>query len=317
MLSNARILLTGASGFIGRHLSRCLLNHGAHVMSLIRENTCHPISATEYYIVDFNQREVLQALITRLQPNYVVHLAAIRSSNIYIADYINSYEANFILTMHLVEACKGLLDLRQFIFLGSCEEYGLQEPPFKENKQEIPVSAYGVSKLAVTQFIKTFSRATGFPGLVLRPSVVYGPEQAMHMFLPAMINALVFGNRFDLTEGDQTRDYIYIDDLVAAILLVLHSQKTFCGDVVNISSANPVKIKDIALLTAKLIGPHSQKLLNFGAKDYRYGESMDYWANHDLAKNTLNWQPKTSLWEGLLRVIHSVQYQQKKVFFDA
>ena len=100
-------------------------------------------------------------------------------------------------------------------------------------------------------------------------------------------------------------------------MLALSSQKTFCGDVVNISSANPVKIKDIALLTAKLIGPHSQKLLNFGAKDYRYGESMDYWANHDLAKNTLSWQPKTSLWEGLLRVIHSVQYQQKKVFFDA
>ena len=315
MLSNTRILLTGASGFIGRHLSRCLFNHGAHVMSLLRENTCHPIFATEYYTVDFNQRDVLQALITRLQPNYVVHLAAIRAPNLSLADYINSYEANFILTMHLVDACQGLKDLRKFIFLGSCEEYGLQATPFKENKQEIPVSAYGVSKLAVTQFIKTFSRSTGFPGVVLRPSVVYGPEQATHMFLPAMIEALVFGNRFDLTAGDQTRDYIYIDDLVEAILMALDSQKTLSGDVMNISSANPVKIKDLALLTAELIGPHSQSLLNFGAKDYRYGEAMDYWANYDLAKNILHWQPKISLREGLLRMIHSVQCQQKKVLF--
>jgi nucleoside-diphosphate-sugar epimerase len=174
--------------------------------------------------------------------------------------------------------------------------------PFKESDKEVPITAYGASKLAVTELLRALSRSNRFPSVTLRPTIAYGPGQDDSMFLPALIRALVEGRNFDMSLGEQTRDFIYVDDLVKAIIRALVTPG-ICGDVINISSASPIRIDALAKMTANMLGDETGKLLKFGAKDYRRADTMEYWASNTLAKRLLGWSPRVSLEEGVKQTI--------------
>lgn len=301
-----RVLVTGANGFIGRHLSQVLHGQGAMVVGFVRNSGAQTPYLAEQHVVDISDRFRLRQLVQDTQPDLVVHLAADKNRGIDLAEYRSGYEANLFGTLNLIEACQELAAIARFVFLGSCEEYGQQSAPFDESSKELPVSAYAVTKLAVTQLLQTLARANNFPAVVLRPSIIYGPGQSEDMFLPALIKTLLSGERFGMTRGEQTRDLLYIDDLVDAILLALVAPDV-PGQVINISSAVPVRIEDLARKTARMIGLETESLLDFGARDYRLGEAMNYWAKNSLAKALLDWMPHVILEDGLRQTVDHFQ----------
>ena len=301
---NKRVLVIGAGGFIGPHLCKALFEKEATVVGLVRSVVDNKY-LSEQYDVDILDETTIRQIIHAVQPELVVHLAASKNRGVDAVAYREGYETNLMGSLNLINACQDLPVLARFVFLGSTDEYGQLQVPFKESDKEAPIAAYGASKLAVTELLKALSRSNGFPSVTLRPTIAYGPGQDDSMFLPALIRALVAGRNFDMSLGEQTRDFIYIDDLVQAIIQALVTPG-LCGDVINISSATPIRIDALAKMTANMLGNGADKLLNFGAKDYRTGDVMQYWATNTLAKSLLGWSPTVSLEEGVQRTVDAV-----------
>lgn len=300
-LKDATVLISGATGFIGRHLARTLNISGAHVYGLSRAGAS---DFTDGYCIacDISDRARVNEVIHEVRPSYIFHLAANKARSADIKDFRQCIDQNLIGTLNLLEACQLSSSNSRFITLGTCEEYGGADAPYFETMREMPVSAYSCSKVAVTQLLQTFHRIHGFPVVVLRPSLAYGPGQGDEMFLPALIRALLRGQRFAMSRGEQTRDYVYIDDVIAALLrAAVCSDAT--GQVINISSGEPSKIIDVTKLVVGLIGNSVESLLDIGKIEYRQGEAMSYWADRSRAKNLLGWEPGVSLRDGLARTV--------------
>jgi UDP-glucose 4-epimerase len=296
-----RILITGASGFIGQHLSYALHEKEAYLIGFVRGAMTQQFLA-EQYDVDVLDEDAIRNLIHDIQPNFVVHLAASMNREADKNVYGEVYKTNLIGSLNVINGCMGLSALKKFIFLGSTDEYGMLPAPLKESDKEAPVNPYGASKLAVTEMLKSLSRSIQFPCVILRPTVVYGPGQGESMFIPALINTLIAGKNFDMTLGEQTRDFVYVDDLVQAIIKSFNATNVD-GRVINISSGTPIRIDALAKITAKLFGESAESLLMFGAKEYRIGETMSYWADNNLAKDLLGWSPKVSINHGIKRTV--------------
>ena len=246
----------------------------------------------------------MRKVVQTLRPELVVHLADPKIRGIDMPSYRKGYDISLIGSINFIEACAELSNIKKFVFLGSCEEYGYQKTPYEESAREYPVSAYGVSKLAVTKLLEALAQTIDFPSVILRPSVVYGPGQKTDMFLPALIKTLLSNERFSMTSGKQTRDYLYIKDLIEAIVQTLIISN-INGRIINVSSAKPIHIADLAIKVEKLIGCGAETLLDFGKKEYRPWDTMNYCATNLLAKELLDWSPSVSLKDGLRQTIES------------
>lgn len=301
-LKNKRVLVTGAEGFIGRRLCKSLFDKEAKLFGISRCVT-ESKYLTEQYEVDISNAPAIKKIINSVQPEYVVHLAASKNRGVDGAAFREGYGTNLIGSLNVIDACQSIPVLAKFVSLGTTDEYGKLQVPFKESYKEAPNSAYGASKLAVTDLLRALSRSNGFPSVILRPTIVYGPGQDSSMFLPALVRALVENKNFDMSLGEQTRDFVYIDDLVEAIIMALVAP-VFCGDVINISSGRPIRIDALAKMTAAMLGNDAYKRLRLGSIEYRTGDVMQYWASNELAKASLGWAPVVPLEDGIERTVN-------------
>lgn len=294
-------LITGISGFLGRVLAPALRAQGVTVVGVVRDPT--QLESVEGSVCgDITDKDFITDLIHQFRPEVVFHLAANKSRIGGVEDFRRGIEDNLIGTLNLAEACIGKTYVRRFVAMGTCEEYGRSEVPFLETMRESPVSAYSFSKAAATHLLQTLHRTQHLPAVVLRPSLAYGPGQATDMFLPALIQALFEGKPFAMSGGLQTRDYVYIDDLIEAVILAA-THPGILGKVINISSGVPVLLKDMALLVAQKIGANAEKLIEFGMKDYRPSEIMEYVASYKIAESCFGWMPRIPLDNGLAATI--------------
>ncbi len=294
-------LVTGITGFLGSHLARTLHSEGVAVIGVTR-NKAHSATVGNIFIGDITNRAFVLDLVHQARPNIVFHLAANKTRTGNLEDFRHGLEENLFGTLNLIEACVDKPYIQRFVAIGTCEEYGQVKPPFHEAMRESPVSAYSLSKASVTHLLQTFYRTHHFPAVVLRPSLAYGPGQSTDMFLPALIETLLIGKRFGMSAGEQTRDYVYRDDLIEAVLLA-STRPEAIGKVINVSSGVPVLLKEIARLTALTIDKDAENLLDIGKMDYRANEIMDYVAGYQLAENILGWRPRTTLHDGLTATV--------------
>ena len=253
---------------------------------------------------DLRDQMFVAETVSRYKPDIVLHLAADKTRSINHHEAFRTViETNVIGTLNLIEACLTDPKLKRFIYLGTCEEYGFGRTPFNEQQPEMPISSYSYSKVAVTHLLRTLYRTRGFPIVILRPTLAYGPGQASDMFLPALIEALLRNQSFAMSRGDQTRDYIFVEELVRACMAAMEAD--VLGKVINIGSGDTVSLRDVALLAARVIGNGSENLLRFGALPYRSNEIMNYSVDITLARELLGWAPRFSLEEGMRRTVES------------
>jgi UDP-glucose 4-epimerase len=303
MLRNSHILITGANGFLGRHLSKALLVRGAKVSHFVRSPVLSFHNEERQIVLDLTDSIKLKEIISTLQPNYVIHLAGTKDRVNSGTQFRDSYERNVSISLNVINACLELSNFKRLIFLGSCDEYGQAASPYEETQREMPANAYGLSKLAVTKILEGLYQSSQFPSVVLRPTVIYGPNQGSEMFLSALIQSLLAKKDFDMTLGDQFRDFLYVDDAVDAIMKAINAGNQVDGKVINIGAGVSCQVKKIACSVASLIHPQAYTHLKFGAVQYRSHEVMDYAANIILAEQLLGWKPKTQLEQGLQRTI--------------
>ncbi len=298
--SNKRVLITGASGFIGKHLTANLLQQGALVSTIdLMADHSSECSVTAY-TGNLCDATFVENCLLQAQPEIIFHLAAYKERSVLMESFKVAIAANLDATLNLVTFAQQNRTLQALVVMGTVDEYGSNTAPFMEGTREAPVSAYSFSKLCVTHLCEIMHTLYDIPCVVLRPTVADGPGQATDMFIPALIQSIIAGRTFPMTRGEQTRDFIYITDLISAIL-----QSGLCrvayGQIINVGSGKTVTIAQLARKVERMLGIDS--LVEYGALAYRKGEIMEYGVNLDRAHSLLNWQAEVSLDAGLRETI--------------
>jgi nucleoside-diphosphate-sugar epimerase len=310
MLASSHVLITGANGFVGHHLCDALKIKGSSITRIVRSLHHETEKEGATIVLDLTDREKTIHIFSDLQPDYVIHLAGSKERINAAKQFRDSYDTNITVSLNVTEACLNLTNFKRLVFLGSCDEYGSLSSPYHETQQEIPVNTYGLSKLAVTKLLLALYHSCQFPAVVLRPTVIYGPNQGNEMFLSSLIYTLLHNKEFAMTSGEQFRDFVYVGDVVEAIIKALYADIHVNGEIFNIGAGLSYQVKKIALSVAELISSDSNIRIKYGALQYRTNESMAYSVNIKKATDLLEWKPCTSLEDGLQ---HTINHFRKKL----
>lgn len=302
--SGQRVLVTGASGFIGAHLTRALVSLGAEVSVLLRPSSrLDKLQSLADRITvlraDLCDAAGLAQAVAQVRPRYAFHLAAFTNVGRDRGNDELALNVNLIGTVRLVNT---LADggVERIVNSGSCEEYGDTEPPVTEAARLRPVSPYSASKAAASMWCEMAYRARGVPVVTMRPFLSYGPEQEAVRLIPQAILAALQDREFPMTLGEQTREFTHVDDMVDGYLraaLVPGIE----GEIFNLSSGEETSVRDAVSLIFRLAQSHGRP--QFGLLKYREAELWRSCGDASRARETLGWQPRISFADGIAEVI--------------
>jgi len=302
-VKNARgtLLIAGGTGFVGEHLVRGALNRGydVSVISLHIPIPSKLMNGVKYYAVNICNLNALCSVMPSNEFDYVINLSGYVDHSGYRDGGDKVIEAHFNGVVNLVD----FLDwsaLKNFIQVGSSDEYGGCDAPQCEDMREDPISPYSFSKVSACHFLQMLGRSEKFPSVILRFFLVYGPGQAINRFIPQIISGCLNDEAFDTSSGGQLRDFCHIDDIVKGVFCALEHRGLY-GEVVNLASGQPVKIRYIVDLIQRLVGAGRP---NFGRVPYRSNENMALYADISKAKKLLSWSPLVSLEDGISKLIN-------------
>ena len=295
------LLIVGGTGFIGYHLASFAkkLDWKVSSISLNRPKKSRHVHGVNYLKIDINNLKELKKKLNE-SFTYVVNLGG------YVKHILFGDKEDKIIKTHFI----GLINLtkifskkkiKKFVQIGSSVEYGDVEAPQDENLHGLPSTSYALAKLASTQFLLMLHNTQKFPVTILRFFQVYGPKQDENRVLPQIIEGCLNNKKFSTSSGDQIRDFCHVNDVVNAIFLALTSKKSN-GEIFNIGSGKPKKIKQVIKQIQKIIG---KGRVQFGKIKYRQDENMKLYPNIKKARTKLNWQPKINFNHEIKIVINS------------
>jgi UDP-glucose 4-epimerase len=298
-------LVTGCAGFIGSHVAEALLDRGVTVTGLDCFTDYYPRPIKEANIAALRARQGFRLVEARLERadlaplldgvTHVFHLAAqagVRKS--WGRDFRTYTVDNVDATQALLEAVKGR-PIHRLVYASSSSVYGDSVPiPMREDALPRPISPYGVTKLAAEQLCALYHGTYGAPAVSLRYFTVYGPRQrpdmAFHRFLRAARRGepiTVYG------DGEQTRDFTFVGDAVAATLAA--GDRGAPGAVYNIGGGSRVSISSVLGLVERVTG----RTLDVRREPPQKGDMRDTYADSSRARADLGFTPSTPLEEGL------------------
>lgn len=291
-----KILITGGTGFIGYHLCKKSLKLGWNVTSL---STNFPkkkrkLLGVNYIKGDLNNSNILKKINSNY--DYVVNLAGYVDHKNKKKTFDSHYKGCVNLASFLIKR-----KIKKFVQIGSSIEYGRAKSPQLENldKFKNTYSYYGDAKQLSTKYLLNLFKKKKFPVTILRFYLVYGPYQSRNRVVPITISNALKDNNFDCSEGKQLRDFLYIDDAIRAIIKSLRCKKA-SGEIINIGSGKPTKIKDIIIKICKLVGSGNPR---FGIIKLRKDEMMSLYPDILKAEKIIKWKPKIELNTGLKKTI--------------
>jgi UDP-glucose 4-epimerase len=299
-----RVLVTGASGFVGSHVVRRLVHDGAQVVALTTAKSLRPTRLTdvlgdlELVQSDICDASSLVRAVEGARPELVIHLAAFTHVGRSFERVEENIETNVQGTVNLLQALGG--DFERFVYIGSGDVYGDGPAPFREDQPVSPVSPYAVSKYAAERFCRMYHQAYGWPIVCLRPFNAFGPGQSVDRVVPELIVAGLEGRSLPMTEGRQTREFTFVEEVAEAFVLAL-TAAGIDGEVLNVCRGEEVSMRDLALGVARLLGSGVEP--NFGALPYRPNEIWRMVGDASRTEQALGWRATQSLEDGLARTI--------------
>jgi len=304
----SRVLVTGGAGFIGSHLVDRLVSESFEVVVLDDlssgriENLKHHLDNGDIVLVrgDVRNKDIVWKVVKGV--DVVFHLAAVVSVPVSVENPVLVEGVNVGGTLNVLRACVDL-GVKRFVFAGSCAVYGEGHGvPRCEDDVLDPISPYAVSKLAGEFYCRVFYRVYGLETVVLRYFNVYGPRQVYGPYsgvISIFINRLLRGEPpVIFGDGNQVRDFVFVEDVVEATLLAMFS-KNAVGGVFNVGSGRCTSVNELAKLLIELMGVDVEPVYS----DPRPGDIRYSCADISRAKEVLGFEPKVSLKEGLLRTI--------------
>lgn len=292
------ILVTGCSGFIGKAI---LEEYHSNLFGIDLSDI---ISDINFFKGDIRDSEFLEKVFANNSIDVVIHLAAkagVRPSLLNPLEYVSTNVGGTVNILNYMQK----YNVPKIVFASSSSVYGNSDIlPFKEDMQNfVQISPYACSKKTAEEFIKTYSKLYGIKAVCLRFFTVYGPNQredlAIHKFAKSILNEqpiTMYG------DGNSTRDYTYITDIVDGIKRAVEYDKTDF-EIINLGSSHPIALKDMISTLEKALGKQA-KIIQL---PMQAGDVMNTYADISKAKELLGYEPKVSFEEGIRRFVESLK----------
>ena len=312
------VLVTGADGFIGSHLTEKLAALGAKTRALVYYNafgTHGWLTHSEYK----DQIEIISgdvrdgALMRRAMQSteIVFHLAALIGIP-YSYQAPESYvQTNIQGTLNVLQAAKDL-GLKRLVHVSTSEVYGTARyVPMDEKHPLQAQSPYAATKIGADQLAESFHRSFGVPVVTIRPFNTFGPRQSARAVIPALITQCLLGSKVYLGNLSPTRDFNYVTDIVEGFVLAASFSRAL-GKTINLGSGREISVENLVRLIAKIM----QKDIVIDREKQRSrpakGEVGRLLADNSLARKVLGWRPQYSLEQGLKMTIEWFQHHIKE-----
>jgi len=317
--SQVTCLVTGVAGFIGSHLAEALVAQDYRVIGIdtfvdfysrsIKENNLDQLRrSTAFQLVETDLRTAdLAALLDGV--DYVFHEAAqagVRTS--WGTGFASYVEHNVIATQRLLEAARHS-QVRRVIYASSSSVYGNAATlATREDSSLLPISPYGVTKLAAEYLCRLYTIEHSLPTISLRYFTVYGPRQRPDMAFHKFIRAILLGEPIVVYgDGEQSRDFTYVTDIVTANLAAMHNGQP--GSVYNLGGGNHATVNNVLRLLESIIG--EQARISYISR--QPGDAAHTAADSTSARAELGFEPRFSLVEGLHREVDWLSRQLESV----
>lgn len=297
------IVITGAQGFLGRHVVARLAAEGHNILAVDRRPSVEtPIKGVQYHVSDLIDPATL--IPPECEPVGEIIL-------IHLAWDLRSRETSYKVQSEQVTLLAGLLDtwtnrgLKYVVVPGSAQEYGGRGGVIREDDLPVePLSPYGWAKRSAYEMTASWARQSGVGLLWLRPFIIYGPGQAGSMLVPYAVRQGHLKLPAQFSDGLQHRDFVYVDDVVDAISA--GCSKLLPGvNVINLGCGVSVKIRDVL----EWIGKEMNALngFAFGKRTRRSNEPDEQIADIIKAEKVLGWKPKVDWQTGMAKIINEIK----------
>lgn len=292
-LAGARVLVTGASGFIGRSLLGRLAEHQADVHAISRSRDTDESDAVRWWRADLAEPHAAAEVVRSAEPDTIFHLASHVSGATAPGLVLPTLHSNLVSTINVMEAARET-GCRRVVVAGTMVE------PDVGSSKPVPGSPYAASKWASSGYARMFHELWELPVVILRIFMVYGPGQPdLRKIVPHVIVSLLRGERPKLSSGGLDVDWVYLGDVVDAFLTAA-SVPGIEGETIDVGSGELVSIGALAERAARLVGTDVRPEL--AAKSDRPLE-FPRTADLESAAEIMGWRPRVTLDEGLRRTV--------------
>jgi UDP-glucose 4-epimerase len=292
-LAGQRLLVTGASGFIGTRVCERAADLGAVVRGVSRRPSPDASPAVRWEHVDLTDEFVTRALVRRVEPQVVLHLASEVSGDRSPDVILPMVHANLLAAVNVMLAAQET-GCGRVVLAGSMEE------PDLGDAEAVAQSPYAAAKWAALAYARMFRALYGLPVVHLRIFMVYGPGQRdLRKLVPYVTTSLLRGDAPELMSGEREVDWVYVDDVVDAFLAAAVTPGAE-GASLDIGSGELVRVREVVARLRRLVGGDAEP--SFGVLPDRKLERVRV-ADPAPAAAAIGWRPRTSLDEGLARTV--------------
>jgi nucleoside-diphosphate-sugar epimerase len=300
--SGQRILVTGASGFIGPHLCRALDATAAEVHAVSRRAISISDKRFRWWQCDLSDMTAVRNLVDTIRPDLIFHLAAHNFGGRGLELVLPTLHSNIITTVNLLTAVTEI-GCSRIIIAGTMEE------PISSNPDVIPSSPYAAGKWASSAYARMFNRLYQTPVVIARIFMTYGPgEPNVNKIVPYVINSLLCGEPPKVSSGMREVDWIYVDDVVNGLIATAEAPDIE-GHTVDLGSGILVSIRRVIETLCDITGSDVQPL--FGSIPDRPMEQVLI-ANVETTCSKIGWKPEISLEQGLTNTVKWHRAKMKK-----
>ncbi|MFQ5445236.1 MAG: NAD-dependent epimerase/dehydratase family protein [Nitrospinales bacterium] len=298
-ISNHKVLVTGASGFIGSHLCRRLNEMGAEVHGISQKKQPSNPNGLQWWQGDLSDFETVQKLLNTIRPDFIFHLASHVVGARDLNQVLPTFRYNFLSSLNLLLGAHEI-ECKRILLTGSLEEPDLGDP------ECIPSSPYAAAKWAGNGYARMFHALYQLPVVILRVFMVYGPaQQDLSKLIPFVTLSLLRKEAPTLSSGTREVDWIYVEDVVEAFIAAAQGPGLE-GKTLEVGSGKLISVRAIIERLNQLIDPEIKPL--FGSVPERPLEQVRV-ADIKTTQKLTGWKPETSLEKGLKQTVAWYQRQ--------
>ena len=310
-LENKKILVTGAGGFIGSHLTERLVELEADVSAFVRYNSRNDwgmlellskekLEQIEVIMGDLRDADAVRHAVEEV--DIIFHLGSLIAIPYSYVHPGETIETNILGTLNVLTAAKEN-SIEKLVHTSTSEVYGTARyVPIDENHPLQGQSPYSASKIGADKIAESFYRSFNLPVAIIRPFNTYGPRQSARAVIPTIITQALSREKIFLGSLHPTRDYTYVRDVVKGFIKVAESDKS-AGEVINIGSNFEISIGDLANKIISLVGKSVEISTDPARVRPQDSEVERLWCDNTKAKRLLGWEPTLSLEESLKKTI--------------